>query len=96
MSKSKWIYKNLKNPEFNLLAEKFGVHPAIIKILADRGVQGEDAVREYLEADIATVSDGSELTDMQRGVNIVYDAVQAGKYIRIMGDYDVSQISAVL
>ena len=94
MSKSKWIYKNLKSPEFNVLAEKFGVHPAIIKILADRGVQGEDAVREYLEADIATVSDGSELTDMQRGVNIVYDAVQAGKYIRIMGDYDVDGVSS--
>ena len=94
MSKNKWIYKNLKSPEFNLLAEKFGVHPAIIKILADRGVQGEDAVREYLEADIATVSDGSELTDMQRGVNIVYDAVQAGKYIRIMGDYDVDGVSS--
>lgn len=94
MSKSKWIYKNLKNPEFNLLAEKFGVHPAIIKILADRGVQGEDAVMEYLEADIATVSNGSELTDMQRGVNIVYDAVQAGKYIRIMGDYDVDGVSS--
>ena len=94
MSKSKWIYKNLKSPEFNVLAEKFGVHPAIIKILADRGVQGEDAVREYLEADIATVSNGSELTDMQRGVNIVYDAVQAGKYIRIMGDYDVDGVSS--
>lgn len=94
MSKSKWIYKNLKSPEFNVLAEKFGVHPAIIKILADRGVQGEDAVREYLEADIATVSDGSELTDMHRGVNIVYDAAQAGKYIRIMGDYDVDGVSS--
>ena len=94
MSKSKWIYKNLKSPEFNVLAEKFGVHPAIIKILADRGVQGEDAVREYLEADIATVSDGSELTDMQRGVDIVYDAVKAGKYIRIMGDYDVDGVSS--
>lgn len=57
---SKWIYKNLKNPEFQTLAEQFNVHPAIIKILADRGIQGEDAVREYLEADIATVSDGSE------------------------------------
>ena len=45
MSKSKWIYKNLKNPEFNLLAEKFGVHPAIIKILADRREPGEDAER---------------------------------------------------
>ena len=94
MSKSKWIYKNLKNPEFNVLAEKFSVHPAIIKILADRGVQGEDTVREYLEADIATVSDGSELTDMQRGVDIIYDAVKAGKYIRIMGDYDVDGVTS--
>ena len=72
---SKWIYKNIKNPEFNTLAEKFGVHPAIIKILADRGVQGEEAVREYLEADISKVSDGSELTDMKKGVDIIYDAV---------------------
>lgn len=94
MSNSKWIYKNLKNPEFDILAEKFGIHPAIIKILADRGIQGEKAVREYLEADISRVSDGSELTDMQRGVDIVYDAVQAGKYIRIMGDYDVDGVSS--
>ena len=94
MSKSKWIYKNIKNPEFQTLAEQFNVHPAIIKILADRGIQGEEAVREYLEADISRVSDGSELTDMQRGVDIVYDAVQAGKYIRIMGDYDVDGVSS--
>ena len=94
MSKSKWIYKNLKNPEFNVLAEKFSVHPAIIKILADRGVQGESAVREYLEADISTVSDGSELTDMNKGVDIIYDAVKAGKYIRIMGDYDVDGVTS--
>ena len=91
---SKWIYKNIKNPEFQTLAEQFNVHPAIIKILADRGIQGEEAIREYLEADISRVSDGSELTDMQRGVDIVYDAVQAGKYIRIMGDYDVDGVSS--
>lgn len=94
MSKSKWIYKNLKNSEFQTLAEQFNVHPAIIKILADRGIQGEEAVREYLDADISRVSDGSELTDMQRGVDIVYDAVKAGKYIRIMGDYDVDGVSS--
>lgn len=94
MSKSKWIYKNLKNSEFQTLAEQFNVHPAIIKILADRGIQGEEAVREYLEADISRVSDGSELTDMQRGVDIVYDTVKAGKYIRIMGDYDVDGVSS--
>lgn len=94
MSKSKWIYKNLKNPEFQTLAEQFNVHPAIIKILADRGIQGEEAVREYLEADISRVSDGSELTDIQRGVDIIYDAVQVGKHIRIMGDYDVDGVTS--
>ena len=94
MSNSKWIYKNLKNPEFQTLAEQFNVHPAIIKILADRGIQGEEAVKEYLEADISRVSDGSGLTDMQRGVNIIYDAVQTGKYIRIMGDYDVDGVTS--
>ena len=94
MSKSKWIYKNLKNPEFQTLAEQFNVHPAIIKILADRGIRGEEAVKEYLDADISRVSDGSELTDMQRGVDIIYDAVQAGKYIRIMGDYDVDGVTS--
>ena len=31
---------------------------------------------------------------MQRGVDIVYDAVQAGKHIRIMGDYDVDGVSS--
>lgn len=94
MSKSKWIYKNLKNPEFQTLAEQFNVHPAIIKILADRGIHGEEAVKEYLDADISRVSDGSELTDMQRGVDIIYDAVQAGKHIRIMGDYDVDGVTS--
>lgn len=94
MSKSKWIYKNLKNPEFQTLAEQFNVHPAIIKILADRGIHGEEAVKEYLDADISRVSNGSELTDMQRGVDIIYDAVQAGKHIRIMGDYDVDGVTS--
>ena len=61
---SKWIYKNIKTPDFQTLAEQFNVHPAIIKILADRGIQGEEAVREYLEADISRVSDGLELTDI--------------------------------
>lgn len=88
----KWFYKNKKFNES--LAEKFCVHPAIIKILADRGVETEGEVREYFEADIANVSDGSELTDMEKGVSIIYDAVNSGKRIRVMGDYDVDGVTS--
>lgn len=89
---SKWVYKN-KWMDYSL-ADKFGVHPAIIKILSDRGVEREEDVREYLEADISKVSDGSELQDMEKSVNIIYDAIKTGKYIRIMGDYDVDGVTS--
>lgn len=89
---SKWVYKNKWMD--HSLAGKFGVHPAIIKILSDRGVEKEEDVREYLEADISKVSDGSELCDMPKGVCIIYDAVKTGKYIRIMGDYDVDGVTS--
>ena len=68
-----------------VLADRLGIHPAIIKILADRGVETEEDIREFLAADLSKVSDGSELTDMEKGVSIIQDAIAAGKHIRIMG-----------
>lgn len=72
-----FLYRNLSN--------KLGIRPAIIKILADRGVETEEDIREFLEVDQSKVSDGSELTDMEKGVSIIQNALAAGKHIRIMG-----------
>ena len=94
---SKWMYKTksawLKEHEAEL-AQKFQVNPVILKVLEDRGVKGEDNIREYLEADIKKVSDGSELTDMKKGVQIIANAVKSKKRIRIMGDYDVDGVTS--
>ena len=54
---SKWFYKNKKIDRE--LSNKLGIHPAIIKILADRGVETEEDIREFLAADLSKVSDGS-------------------------------------
>lgn len=89
---SKWFYKNKKIDRE--LSNKLGIHPAIIKILADRGVETEEDIREFLEADLSKVSDGSELTDMEKGVSIIQDAIAAGKHIRIIGDYDVDGVTS--
>lgn len=89
---SKWFYKNKKIDRE--LSNKLGIHPAIIKILADRGVETEEDIREFLAADLSKVSDGSELTDMEKGVRIIQDAIAAGKHIRIIGDYDVDGVTS--
>lgn len=89
---SKWFYKNKKIDRE--LSNKLGIHPAIIKILADRGVETEEEIREFLAADLSKVSDGSELTDMEKGVSIIQDAIAAGKHIRIIGDYDVDGVTS--
>lgn len=89
---SKWFYKNKKIDRE--LSNKLGIHPAIIKNLADRGVETEEDIREFLAADLSKVSDGSELTDMEKGVSIIQDAIAAGKHIRIIGDYDVDGVTS--
>ena len=90
---SKWFYKNKKIDRE--LSNKLGIHPAIIKILADRGVETEEDIREFLAADLSKVSDGSELTDMEKGVSIIQDAIATGKHIRIIGDYDVDGVTSI-
>lgn len=86
--KSKWVYR-AKKDKFTELAKELNIHPAILKIMADRGVEGKDAVMEYLNASLDDVSSGEELTDMNKAVAIMYDSIKAGKKIRVMGDYDV-------
>lgn len=86
--KSKWVYK-AKKDNFTELAKELNVHPAILKIMADRGIEGREAAMEYLNASLDNVSSGEELTDMNKAVDILYDSIKAGKKIRVMGDYDV-------
>lgn len=88
----KWFYKNKSFNEE--LAKKFGVHPAIIKILADRGITEEKDVEEYLYPDLNKIPSGEELTDMKKAVGIMHDCIKQKKRIRVMGDYDVDGASS--
>ena len=83
----KWFYKNVAANKD--LAAEFGVHPAIIKIMADRGIKNRDDVKKYLESSMDDVSTGEELTDMNKGVEIMHNCIIANKRIRVMADYDV-------
>lgn len=90
--KSKWFYKNKKVD--NSLADEFGLHPALVKIMADRGVEGKEAVQEYMNLSLESIPTGEELVDMKKGVNIILQCIREKKPIRIMGDYDVDGVTS--
>lgn len=92
--KTQWMYRNKKVKDSEYLAKKFNISPYILKVLADRGIEGETNVQEYLEADINAIPSGEDMTDMKKGVSIIADAVRNKKKLRIAGDYDADGITS--
>lgn len=85
--RKKWFYKNKKVD--NTLAAELGIHPAILKTMADRGIETKEDAIKYLNASMDDVSSGEELTDMNKAVDIIYQCINDKKRIRVMADYDV-------
>lgn len=67
----------------------------IEKILISRGITEKDEIEKFLNPSIKEyMPDPSVLTDMDRAVDIISDAVLANKKIAIYGDYDVDGITS--
>ncbi|MDR1361181.1 MAG: single-stranded-DNA-specific exonuclease RecJ [Rickettsiales bacterium] len=67
----------------------------VSRILAARGITDSEDIRKFLNPSLKeSMPDPFVLKDMQRGVNVVADAVRSGKKIAIFGDYDVDGITS--
>ena len=89
----KWIVMT-KKADFNAIAEKFGIDPVIARILRNRDIVGDDAIREYLYGGLEYLKDPFALKDMDRAVSVLKEKIRSGAKIRIMGDYDIDGIMA--
>lgn len=88
-----WVIRNTPEPPAGL-AESLGIPNVAVKVMINRGLRSVKDVREYVNASMDSVSDGSELTDMNKGVELIRQAVHSGRKIRIMGDYDVDGVTS--
>jgi single-stranded-DNA-specific exonuclease len=71
------------------LGAALGVPPALAALLVQRGHDTLEAARGYLRPNLADLSDPQRILGVERAVQIVVDAVQAGRRIMVHGDYDV-------
>lgn len=77
------------------LAKKLNIHPILGKLLADRGITEEDAVRRFFSPKLTYLHNPFLMNDMQKAVDRLNKAMGRKERILVYGDYDVDGVTAV-
>ena len=87
------IYNKGSNELFDEIATKYNIDKAVARIIVNRDVALDD-IDEYLNPDISKLNDPYLLMDVTKAADIARNAIDEGKKIRIIGDYDVDGVMA--
>lgn len=86
-----WMVQT-KRADFEGLSRNLGVSPVSVRIMRNRGMETEAEMRRYLYGTMEELYDAHDMKDMDKAVDILMDKLQAGKKIRIIGDYDIDGV----
>lgn len=87
----KW-YVAAKKADFEKWAREFQISPVLARILRNRDLTEEAQVRKFLYGTPEDCYSPWLLKDMDKAVGQIREAVEAKKFIRVIGDYDVDGI----
>lgn len=87
----KWILEN-KRGDFYKTAKQYGISPVLARIMVNRGVTEEEQIRKYLQGTMEDLYEPTRMLDMEKAVNLLIKAIDAGEIITIASDFDVDGI----
>ena len=89
----KW-YVAAKKADFQGIAKRFGIDPVTARIIRNRDVVGDDEIRQYLYGTRAELGDPAQLQGGLEAASLLKQKIEAGKKIRIIGDYDIDGVNS--
>ncbi|MGP1434285.1 MAG: single-stranded-DNA-specific exonuclease RecJ [Catonella sp.] len=89
--RGRWFIKNIDG-DFDGIAERFGVEKMVARVLVNRGLNTDEEIFEYLNAEKGELADPALMYDLEKACEIINEKIEAGKKIRIIGDYDVDGV----
>ena len=93
MSYKKWIIAQADKELASVLSEKLNIDPFISFLLTARGIDNELAMSKFLSNSVE-LSDPYLLSDMDRAVARIEDAIDYGEKITVFGDYDCDGVTS--
>lgn len=90
---AKWML-SAKKADFEKIAQQYDIDPVIARIIRNRDIIEEDEIKLFLQGDLTKMHNPFLLKDMEKAVKFIFDAIDRGEKIRVIGDYDVDGICA--
>lgn len=90
---SKWLLVR-KGADYNKIGERFNIDPLIARLIVNRGVNTIEDIDAYLNGTSDSFYDPHLMKDMDKAAQILFQKIDEGKHIRVIGDYDGDGVSA--
>ena len=91
---AKWNLKRTK-VDIEKMASALGISPAVAAILANRGIGTLKSGRRFIDCKREDMYDPYLFRDMDKGINIISEAINNGEKIAVYGDYDVDGVMSI-
>ena len=91
----RWTLLTADEAKVKSLQETLKIHPAICKILVQRGIENFDVAKKYFRPSLDELYDPWLMKDMDKAVERIIKAINAKEKILVYGDYDVDGTTAV-
>ena len=88
-----WVV-SAKRADFQRIASDFQIDQVTARLIRNRGIEGDAAIREYLYGDLSDLADPHLLKDCDKAVEILREKIRGQRRIRIIGDYDIDGVNA--
>jgi len=90
-----WRLKQVDETVAANIARDLGIHPALCRLLALRGITGYSSAKSFFRPSIADLHDPFLMKGMLKAVTRIEQAIGRGEKIVVYGDYDVDGTTAV-
>ncbi len=83
-----------KAGNYNEIGLRNHISPVLARLLKNRGIEEDADIQSYLHGGLELMHDPGQLKDMDLACGILAEAIEEGKKIRVIGDYDVDGVCA--
>lgn len=91
----RWTILTAQEEKINELYNVLKIHPAICKILIQRGIDSFEKAKSYFRPQLKDLHDPWLMKDMQKAVDRILNALSQHEKILVFGDYDVDGTTSV-
>lgn len=87
----RWVV-TAKGADFKAIGEKYGVSPVLARLMVNRGVREDEAIRKYLYGSPDDLYAPESMKDIEKAAAIIEKAAVSREKIAIASDFDVDGI----